>query len=131
MAKLTKSMLRNLIMETLDEELDEGGRATGTGADRFDTGTTAPLGRSAAAPRVGVAGEAESARLDFSELDPSDRTLELWDKVATLEAKVADLDAGDPTAKLTFDDVPEPARVAPTVKSRVAESRRRRRKRKR
>jgi len=135
MAKLTKSMLRNLIIEALKEEqVDE---AWGWGKSWADKGTKSPLTPDKGAARMGAIGAAAGKEgfADSAPDDDRDAILALWDKVKGLETSVKSLTQDTaPTVmspSMGGDEVPRPHNVAATVKSRVAESRRRRRKRKR
>ena len=140
MAKLTKEMLRNLIMEALDEELTSEGFLDWVGGQPRTTGTKSPLTPGKAAPRMGAIGAAagEEGYADSAPADDRDAILALWDKVAGLEASVKDLvqdttpTVMSPASGGGEEDVPVPATVktaatkfAEEPTARVAESRRR------
>ena len=127
MAKLTKDMLRNLIMEALKEELVD--EAWGWGKSWADKDTSSPLTPGKGAERMGAIGDVagDSGFADEAPDDDRDAILALWGKVKGLEASVESLtqDTAPTVMSPTMGaaGVPRPHNVAATVKSRVAEGR--------
>jgi len=137
MAKLTKDMLRSLIVEMLEEELDEVGEARPAGqGGRFETAPTAPIGRPAHMQIPGTkrkegGGTISSARHNQAKLrmdkrwELSDDALQaavsaLWHDLKAVKASIEDLSQDTtPTAMSPASgahDVPRPAAAA-TVKT--------------